>query len=122
MALFARRNHVRDALIALFKTPVAASNVVGRKMLITVLCNKAINFDKQILDFTASRRLEAMAKQLAYNSSPVVWETKERKDSNAKTVLSSINNDGQEILVYFLGTTHLLIHVQMSSMYVLMQL
>jgi hypothetical protein len=33
----------------------------------------------------------------------VVWETKERNESNAMTVLSSIKNDGQEILADFLG-------------------
>ncbi len=47
-ALFAHRNHVREALIALFETPVSVTNVVGRKVLTRVLCNSSINFDKPI--------------------------------------------------------------------------
>ncbi len=57
------RIHVRDALTALFETPVSASNVVGRKVLTRVLCNPSINFDKQILDFSNDSHLEAMAAQ-----------------------------------------------------------
>ena len=102
-ALFAHRNHVRDALIALFETPVSVTNVVGRKVLTRVLCNSSLNFDKPILDFTNNRHLEAMAAQSGDSCIPVVWETKERTASNAKTVLSSIKNAGQEILADFLG-------------------
>jgi hypothetical protein len=76
---------------------------VGRKVLTRVLCNSSINFDKPILVITNNRHLEAMAAQHGDCCIPVVWETKEKKDSKAKTVLSSIKNDGQEILADFLG-------------------
>jgi hypothetical protein len=102
-ALVSHRTHVRDALIALFETPVPASNGVGRKVLTRVLCSKEINFDKPILDFTTNRHLEAMAKQHDGGMIPAVWETKKRKESNAKTVLDSIKNDGQQILAGFQG-------------------
>ncbi len=89
------RNHVREALIALFETPMSVTNVVGRRKVLTrVLCNSSINFDKPILDFTNNRHLEAMAAQRGDGCIPVVWEIKERKKSNAKTVLSSIKNEG----------------------------
>jgi hypothetical protein len=96
------------------------TNVVGRKVLTRVLCNSSINFDKPILDFTNNRHLEAMAAQRGDGCIPVVWETKERKESNAKTVLSSIKNEGQEILADFLGNDPP--PYLCSSMYVLMQL
>jgi hypothetical protein len=48
-----------------------------------------------------------------------VWETKKRKESNAKTVLSSIKNEGQEILADFLGNDPP--PYLCSSMHVLMQ-
>ena len=61
-ALFAHKNHVRDALIALFETPVSVTNVMGRKVLNSILCNSSINFDKPmmllILDFTNDCHLE----------------------------------------------------------------
>ncbi len=99
---------------------MSVTNIVGRKVLTRVLCNWSINFDKPILDFTNNRHLEAMAAQRGDGCIPVVWETKERKASNAKTVLSSIKNEGQEILADFLGNDPL--PYLCSSMYVLMQL
>ncbi len=111
---------VRDALIALFETPVSVTNVVGRKVLTRVLGNSSINFDKPILDFTNNRHLEAMTVQRGDGCIPVVWESKERKESNAKTVLSSIKYEGQEILEDFLGNDPP--PYICSSMYVLMQL
>jgi hypothetical protein len=60
-----------------------------------------INFDKPILDFSNNSHLEAMAAQRGDGSIPVVWESKERKGANSKTVLSSIKNDGQETLADF---------------------
>ena len=99
---------------------MSVTNVVGRKVLTRVLCNLSINFDKPILDFTNNRHLAAMAAQRGDGCIPVVWETKERKESNAKTVLSSIKNEGQEILADFLGNDPP--PYLCSSMYVLMQL
>ncbi len=61
-----------------------------------------------------------MAAQRGDSCIPVVWETKERKESNTKTVLSSIKNEGQEILADFLGNDSP--PYLCSSMYVLMQL
>jgi hypothetical protein len=82
---------------------VSVTNVVGRKVLTRVVCKSSINFDKPILDFTNNRHVEAMAAQRGDCCIPVVWETKERTASNAKTVLSSIKNEGKEILADFLG-------------------
>ena len=79
-ALFALRNHVRDALIALFETPVSVTIVVGKKVLTRVFCKSSINFDKPILDFTNNRHLEAMAAQRDDGCIPIVWETKARKE------------------------------------------
>ena len=50
------------ALIELFETPVPASNEVERKVLTRLLCNPAIDFDQQILDFQDNVHLAAMAK------------------------------------------------------------
>ena len=121
-ALFEHRNHVREALIALFETPVSVTNVVGRKVLTRVLCNSSIDFDKPILYFTNNRHFEAMAAQRGDGCIPVVWETKERKESNAKTVLSPSRMTARRSLRIFLVMIHLLIYAHMSSMYVLMQL
>jgi hypothetical protein len=49
--------------------------------------------------------LEAMAAQRGDGIIPVVWESKDRKGANSKTVLSSIKHDCQETLAEFLGNT-----------------
>ena len=70
-------------------------------MLTRLLCNPAIDFDQQILDFQDNVHLAAMAKLRGDIVTPVVWESTNGED--AKTVLHNFKTIGQETLADFIG-------------------
>jgi hypothetical protein len=91
---------IRDALIALFESPVPDDNSVGRSILTRVLGPSTIDFAKPVLNFRENEHLSALARQ---GTTPVVWESKLKP--NARTVLNPIDNEGQELLLDFLGAS-----------------
>ena len=70
-------------------------------MLMRVLGNPAINFDRPILDFKSNRHLEAMASLRSDIVTPVVWE--HLKSDGTKTVLQNFRQAGQTVLAEFIG-------------------
>jgi hypothetical protein len=92
------RQDVRQALIVLFQQPVPSTNETERKVLMRVLGNPAIDFDRPILDFKSNSHLEAMAALHSDIVAPVVWEHLE-----TKTVLQNFRQAGQTVLAEFMG-------------------
>ena len=91
---------LRNALIELFESPVPESNPVGREVLTRVLGKQDIDFAKPILDVVSNPHLFPLIRT---GVPPIVWETKERMSTNARTVLDPITTPGQELLLEFLG-------------------
>ena len=91
---------IRDALIALFESPVPDDNSVGRSILARVLGPSPIDFAKPVLNFRENEHLSALSRP---GSTPVVWESKLKP--NARTVLNPIDTEGQELLLDFLGAS-----------------
>jgi hypothetical protein len=99
-ALRQHRTDIQAALIALFESPVPESDRVGREVLTRVLGSKTIDFNTPIIDIAANPHLSGLTR---LGVPPIVWETKERRATNARTVLDPISTAGQEVLLEFLG-------------------
>jgi hypothetical protein len=95
-----RRLKIREALIALFETPVPEDNAVGRTLLTRVLGPSPIDYARPVFDFKDNEHLSALKTP---GHTPVVWETKPK--AKARTVLDPIENEGQELLLDFLGAS-----------------
>ena len=93
----AHRSAIRDAL---FENPVPEDNAVGRTVLTCVLGPSSINFASPIFNFSDNEPLSAL---LTPRHTPVVWESKQKTKS--RTVLNPIENEGQELLMDFLGAS-----------------
>ncbi len=78
----------------------SVANAVGRTILTRVLGPSPIDFGKPIFNFRDNEHFSALF-TLGFN--PVVWEFKLKP--NTCTVLNPINNEGQEILLDFLGAS-----------------
>jgi hypothetical protein len=89
-------------MVALFESPVPASDKVGREVLTCVLCNPDLNFKQPLFNFDTNDHLRALIRGQGIPS--VVWETSEKKKANARSVLDPIVHDGHEIIVDFIGT------------------
>ena len=94
------RADIRDVLIQMFERPVPESDTVSRVVLSRVLGRDDLIWANPLLDVSTNRHLSALARQ---GVPSIVWETKERKSANARTVLDPITTAGQEILLDFLG-------------------
>ena len=99
-ALGKHRLDLREVLIAMFEKPVPETDTVSREVLTRILGTKQIDWTQPILDIAANPQLSALARA---GVPPIVWETKERRSANARTVLEPISTAGQEILLHFLG-------------------
>ena len=99
-ALGKHRLDLQEVLIVMFKKPVPDTDNVSREVLTRILGTKQIDWTQPILDIAANPHLSALARA---GVPPIVWETKERRSTNARTVLEPISTAGQEILLHFLG-------------------
>jgi hypothetical protein len=84
----------------MFEKPVPETDTVSREVLTRILGTKQIDWTTPILDIAANPHLSALARP---GVPPIVWETKERRSANARTVLDPIATAGQELLLHFLG-------------------
>ncbi len=75
---------MQAVLIALSEAPDPDSDPVDRKVLISILGTRAINFDKAIIDIASNPHLSVLNRLGVF---PIVCETKERSSTNARTVL-----------------------------------
>ncbi len=99
-ALRINRADIHNALIALFETPVPVTDQVGRQVLTHVLGANPSDFDKQLIDIAGNTHLTTLSRP---SVPPIVWETKERYSSHARTVLKPITTAGQQVLLEFLS-------------------
>ncbi len=98
------RSVIRDSLIALFETPVSEDNAVGRTVLTHVLGTAPIEFVKSIFNFKDNSHPSALSTP---GRTSVVWESKEK--IKARTVLNQIRNEGQELLLDFIGASKFIV-------------
>ena len=103
-ALAKHRYDVRDVLITLFEKPIPEADVVSREVVARVL-GKTVDWTKPVLDVATNPHLN-LKDLVRPGVPPIVWETKERKGSFARSVLDPITIAGQECLLDFLGTSH----------------
>ena len=103
------RADIRDVLIQMFERPVPESDTVSREVLSRILGRGDLDWAKPLLEISTNRHLSALARPGVPN---IVWETKERKSANARTVLDPITTAGQEILLDFLGM-YIQVHTSM---------
>ena len=94
------RADIRDVMIQMFERPVPESDTVSRAVLSRVLGRDDLIWANPLLDISTNRHLSALARQ---GVPSIVWETKERRSANARTVLDPITTAGQEIILDFLG-------------------
>ncbi len=99
-ALARHRSDVRDVLIALFEKPIPEADVVSREVVTHVL-GKTVHWTKAVIDVATNPHLKDLVRP---GVPPIVWETKDRKNSFARSVLDPITVAGQECLLDFLGT------------------
>ena len=66
------------------------------------MCNQDLNFEQPLFNFETNDHFRALCRGQGIPS--VVWETKDKKAANARTVLDPIVHDGHEIIVDFIGT------------------
>ena len=92
---------MRNTLISLFETPVPETDLVCREVLTRVLAVKPSDFEKQLIDIATNVHLQGLIRP---GVPPIVWETKERHSTRARTVFYPIATAGQRLLVEFLGT------------------
>ncbi len=96
---------IQTALIALSASSVPESDQVGREVLSRVLGNQATDFDKLIIKIATNPHLSGLSRP---GVPSIVWETKERRATLARTVLDPISTAGREVLLEFLGTSFFL--------------
>ena len=82
-ALAKHRYDVRDVLITLFEKPIPEADVVSREVVTRVL-GKTVDWTKPVLDVATNPHLKDLVRP---GVPPIVWETKERKGSFARSVL-----------------------------------
>ena len=95
---------IQDSLITLFETPVSEDDAVGQTVLAHVLGPSPIDFAKPIFNFKDNAHLSALSTP---GRTPVVWESK--LNMKAQIVLNQIENEGQELLLDFLGVSKFIV-------------
>jgi hypothetical protein len=101
LALAKHRYDMRDVLITLFEKPIPESDVVSREVVTRV------DWTKSVINIASIPHLKDLVRP---GVPPIVWETKERKGSFARSVLDPIMTvAGQECLLGFLGMLHKII-------------
>jgi hypothetical protein len=90
--MLVHRGAIRNALIALFETPVSDDNAIGRTVPTRVLGPDPLDFGKPVFDFKDKAHLQALSKP---GVPPVVWETKLKPST--RTVLNPIENEGHDL-------------------------
>ena len=83
---------MRNTLISLFETSVPKTDLVGREVLTRVLAVKPSDFEKPLIDITTNVHLSGLSRP---GVPPIVWETKERHSTRARTVLDPVATAGQ---------------------------
>ena len=101
-AMAKHRSDVWDVLITLFENPIPEADSVSREIVTRVL-GKPVDWSKPAIDFATNPYLKELVRP---GVSAIVWETKERKNSHARSVLDPIAFAGQERLLDFLGTSN----------------
>ncbi len=91
---------MRNTLIVLFETPVPETDLVSREVLTCVLAVKPSDFERPLIDIATNFHLSGLSRP---GVPPIVWETKERHSTRARTVLNSVATAGQRLLLEFLG-------------------
>ena len=86
------------ALSARFEAPIDGDDHVSRAVLRSVLGPEELDFDKKVVDFTNNPYLAPLVKA---GVKPVIWES-ELKPAR-RTVLNPIDNQGQQLLVDWIG-------------------
>jgi hypothetical protein len=92
--------HRVATLIALLGSPVPDDSTVDRSILARVLGPSPIDFGKPVFNLKQNEHLSALSRP---GAAPVVWESKLKQ--NAHTVLNPIDNEGQVLLLVFLGAS-----------------
>ena len=92
---------MQNTPIALFKTPVPETDLVGREVLTCILAVKPSNFERPLIKIVANVHLSGLSRP---GVPPIVWETKELHSARACMVLDPVATAGQRLLVEFLGT------------------
>jgi hypothetical protein len=108
---------IREALIALFESPIPDGDAVGKAVLAQVLGNPAIDYDHPILEFANNPHLSALSKP---GVPSIVWETSTKRANNVRTVLDPITTEGHELLLEFIGKSYILLCTSYISLYVQM--
>ena len=90
---------MRDVLIDLFEMPIPETAPVNREIVSRIL-GKSVDWSTPVIHIASNPHLQALTRPGVL---PIVWETKERRSANARTVLEPISTAGQEILLHFLG-------------------
>ncbi len=73
---------------------------------VTRVLGKTVDWTKAAIDVATNPHLKDLVRP---GVSPIVWETKDRKGSFARSVLDPITVARQECLLDFLGTLHKII-------------
>ncbi len=103
---------MQNTPIALFKTPVPETDLVGREVLTCILAVKPSNFERPLINIVANVHLSGLSRP---GVPPVVWETKDRHSARAHKVLDPIVTAGQRLLLEFLGMSF----IYLSSYWIL---
>ena len=94
---------VRCTLSALFESPIDIDDNVSRAVLRSVLGQG----ERKAIDLSDNQHLAALVKPAVLRLLPVIWES-ESKPSR-KTVLNPIDNQGQQLLVDWIGAYYILL-------------
>ncbi len=85
-------------LCALFENPVDLDDSVCNAMLCSVMVPGYQNFDRNVVDFTNNQHPAPFIKP---GAKPVIWEIDVKP--SRRTVLNPIDNQGQQLLVDWIG-------------------
>ena len=91
---------MQNTLIVLFKTPVPETDLVSQEVLTRVLAVKPSDFERPLIGITTNVHLSGLSRP---GVPPIVWETKDRHSTRARTVLDPVATAGQRLLLEFLG-------------------
>ncbi len=86
-----------------------------REVLTRVLGSKTIYFAKPIIDIASNPQLSPLSMN---GVPPTVWENKERRGTNARTVLDPITTEGQELLLDFICKSFLVLVHNSTYLYI----
>ena len=101
--LQAHRTTVHRALGALFESPIDIDDKVSRAVLRSVLGPGERNFKEKAIDFSDNQHLAVLVKPAVL---PVIWVSESKL--SRKTVLNPIDNQGQQLLVDWIGAYSIL--------------